>query len=211
MSASEQAERVESIPRALWDRIRAEPDRAPEHIALVAAERFAPAAERWAASRLPYDEPAAVAKTAHRKHVRLSRLEGAALGLGGAVTAAADLVALGWIQCRMVFFIAAAYGYDPHHPMRPAELLAIQQIYPTAEEARAALDGVGKRMAVQFIESRRGNDDEVVKRLVMYAGKRVIRRGVLRVVPLVASPVAAVQNAKATAEVGKRALRFYGG
>ena len=42
------------------------------------------------------------------------------LGVGGIITAAPDLVALLWIQSRMVFYIAAAYGYDPSHPMRPA-------------------------------------------------------------------------------------------
>src|SRR3954454_12325142 len=36
---------IERVPESLWRRIRAEPDRAPEHIALAAAERFGPAAE----------------------------------------------------------------------------------------------------------------------------------------------------------------------
>ena len=89
---------------------------------------------------------------AFKKHVRLARLEGGALGVGGAVTPAPDIVALLWIQSRMVFYIAAAYGYDPRHPMRPAEYLALQGLYDTPAEAREALDGVGKRMAQAMVE-----------------------------------------------------------
>src|SRR5918992_3560305 len=108
-------ERVEPVPESLWQRIRAEPERTPEYIALAAAERFAPAAERWVALMGPGREPAKVARIAYRKHVRLARLEGGALGIGGAFTAVPDLVALLWIQSRLTFYVAAAYGYDPTH------------------------------------------------------------------------------------------------
>ena len=110
-------------PQSLWDRILAEPDRAPEHLALAASERFADPAAQWA------DGDRAVrrrglAKIARRKYARRARWTGAGLGVGGITTSALDLATLGWIQGRMVFLIvAAAYGYDPHDPMRPAELL----------------------------------------------------------------------------------------
>src|SRR4051812_39149178 len=143
---------MERIPESLWRRIRAEPDRAPEHIALAAAERFGPAAEEWVRVAGGGHTHKSLAKTAYRKHVRLARLEGAVLGVGGLYTAAPDLVGLIWIQCRMVFYIAAAHGYDPRHPMRPAELLALQGVYPNAAEARAALDGAGKHLAQAVAE-----------------------------------------------------------
>jgi len=198
-------------PESLIARLRAEPDRAPEHIALAAAERFGPQAERWV-TLWPGKEPAELARIAYRKHVRLSRVEGAALGVGGFVTAVPDLVALAWIQCRMVFYIAAAHGYDPRHPMRPAELLAIQDVYPTAEEARRALDGVGKHMAVALVErSMRGRDQALLERLTRYVIRRAARRAAGRLVPLLGAPIGAVQNGNATKEVGQRALRFYGG
>ena len=38
---------IERPPRSLWDRLLAEPERAPEHIALAASERFGPQAEEW--------------------------------------------------------------------------------------------------------------------------------------------------------------------
>src|SRR3954454_2113079 len=94
-----------NVPASLWRRIRSEPERAPEHIALGAAERFAPQAARWVQVAGPGQTADSLAKTALKKHVRMSRLE-------------RDEV--GWIQSRMVFYIAAAYGYDPADPMRPA-------------------------------------------------------------------------------------------
>jgi hypothetical protein len=213
MESTARIEELEGVPESLWARIRAEPDRAPEHIALAAADRFGPAAEEWVRVAGGGHSPESLAKTAYRKHVRLARLEGATLGLGGAWTAAPDLVALLWIQCRMVFYIAAAYGYDPRHPMRPAELLALQDVYPTAAEARAALDGVGKRMAQAMVEralvSKR--DQSLARRLAKYAGKRVAQRYAGRLVPLIGSPIGAVQNAAATRELGRKALAYYGG
>lgn len=198
-------------PESLVERVRSEPDRALEHIALAAAERFAPQAERWV-SLWPGQEPEKLAKIAYRKHVRLARVEGAALGIGGFVTAVPDLVALAWIQSRMVFYVAAAYGYDPRHPMRPAELLAIQGVYPTAAEARSGLDGVGKHMAVALAEkAMTGSERTLVDRLTRYVLRRVAKRYAGRLIPLLGAPVGAVQNGNATAELGRKALQYYGG
>ena len=147
VEAATEIDHLERPPKRLWNRMLAEPDRAPEYIALAAAERFGPQAEEWVRIAGPGHTPEQLARVAFKKHVRLARLEGGALGVGGAVTLAPDMVALLWIQSRMVFYIAAAYGYDPRHPMRPAEYLALQGLYDTPAEAREALDGVGKRMA----------------------------------------------------------------
>jgi hypothetical protein len=206
-------EHLERPPASLWERVRAEPDRAPEYIALAAAERFAPVAERWVQLAGPGHSPEELATVAYRKHVRLSRLEGAALGVGGAITAGPDLVALLWIQSRMVSYIAAAHGFDPRHPMRPAELLALQGVYPTPAEARRALDGTGKRMAVAVAERamRSGRNEAIQTKLAKYAAKRLARRYAGRLIPLLGAPLGAVQNAAATKELGRRALDYYGG
>jgi hypothetical protein len=155
--------------------------------------------------------PEQLARVAYRKHVRLARLEGAALGVGGIVTAAPDVVALLWIQSRMVFYIAAAYGYDPRHPMRPAELLALQGVYPTPEDARRALDGMGKLMAQAMVEkalASRGTD-RLHRRLLKYLAKRMARRYAGRLIPLIGAPIGAIQNAAATKELGQRTLAYY--
>jgi hypothetical protein len=208
-------EHIEHIPRppqSLWNRILAEPDRAPEYIALVAAERFGPQAEEWVRIAGPGHKPDKLAKIAYRKHVRLARLEGAALGLGGAFTVAPDVVALIWIQSRMVFYISAAYGYDPRHPMRPAELLALQGLYETPAEARAALDGVGKRLAQALVEKAISHRsmDSLHRRLIKYLAKRLARRYAGRYIPLIGAPLGALQNAGATKQVGRLALSYYG-
>jgi len=199
------------VPDSLWKRIRAEPERAPEHIALAAADRFAPQAVRWVQVAGPGHTSDSLAKTALKKHVRVSRLEGAALGIGGFTTAAADLVALGWIQSRMVFYIGAAYGFDPGDPMRPAELLALTGFYPTPADARAALDGMGKHLAQAAVERTLfgGRERSIYERLLVYAGKRVTRRAAGRLVPFIAAPIGAVQNASGTKDLGRRAIAYY--
>ena len=209
MTTGTDIDEVGGVPESLWDRILAEPDRTPELIALAAAERFGPQAERWAAS---HDRrPERLAKRAYRNHVRLARLEGGALGLGGGLTAPVDLVALLWIQSRMVFFIAAAYGHDPRDPMRPAELLALQGVYPNADEARRALDGVGKRLAQALAERtlRGGRDRPMRTRLLRYAVRRVAQRYTGRLIPLIGAPIGAIQNAGATKELGRKAIAYY--
>jgi uncharacterized protein (DUF697 family) len=155
--------------------------------------------------------PERLAKTAYRKHVRLARLEGATFGFGGALTAAPDIVALLWIQSRMVFYIAAAYGYDPKHPMRPAELLALQGVYPSPAEARQALDGMGKLMAQAIAERALASrhDDRLHRRLLKYLAKRMARRYAGKLIPFVGSPIAAIQNGAATKELGRLTLSYY--
>jgi hypothetical protein len=204
-------EQIERPPKRLWDRLLAEPDRAPEYIALAAAERFGPRAAEWVRIAGPGHTPEELAQVAFKKHVRLARLEGGALGVGGAITAAPDLVALLWIQSRMVFYIAAAYGYDPTHPMRPAEYLALQDLYDTPAEAREALDGVGKRMAVAMAERALSSrkSDALHLRLAKYIAKRLARRYAGRLIPFIGAPIGAIQNGSATKQLGERALSYY--
>lgn len=208
-----QLDPVDRPPQSLWDRILAEPDRAPEHIALAAAERFGPTAAEWARTAGAGTTPEQLARGACRKHVRLARVEGAALGAGGAITMAPDIVAMLWIQSRMVFYVAAAFGFDPNHPMRPAELLALLDLYATPAEARQALDGVGKRLAQAAAERtlRSGDRSSVQLRLARYLTKRLTRHYAGRLVPLIGSPIAAVQNGATTKRLGRRALAYYGG
>jgi hypothetical protein len=208
-----EAERT-APPPSLLERVRAQPERAAEHIALAAAERLAPQAARWAArghgaGRGPHE----LAEETVRKHVRMAAAEGGALGIGGIVTVVPDLLALAWIQSRMVLYVAAAHGFDPTHPMRPAELLALQGFYETAAEAREALDGTGRPLAVAMVDARirRGRERALVSRLLRYAGRRVATRAASRFVPLASAPIAAAGNAGATRDLGHRALRFYGG
>lgn len=209
-AAAADRDRVDAVPGPLWERVRDDPLRAPEHIALAASERFAPPAERWAAEWRSRRSPHVLARTARRRHVSIARFEGALAGIGGAFAIAPDLAALAWIQGRMIFFIAAAYGFDPRHPMRPAELLALQEIYPTAAEARAGLDGVGRLMATSYVASRLEREKAIKSRLIKVVGGAMAKRTVFRI-PLVSVPIFATQNARATARLADRAIAYYGG
>ena len=103
------------LPPGLWNRLRLDPLRSPEHIALAAAATFGPQAAAWATEkRSRYAvAPDELARMAKSRHATLARLEGAATGVGGFVTVVPDMVALVWIQARLVFYVAAAYGFDP--------------------------------------------------------------------------------------------------
>jgi hypothetical protein len=210
---TEHIPRIDRPPRSLWERVLAEPERAPEHIALAASERFGPQAEEWVRVAGPGHTPEELAQVAYRKHVRLARLEGGVLGIGGALTAAPDIVALIWIQSRMIFYIAAAHGYDPRHPMRPAELLALQGVYESPAAAREALDGMGKLMAQAMVEKALAgrSSEQLHRRLLKYLAKRMARRYAGRLIPFIGAPLGAIQNGSATKEVGRLALSYYGG
>lgn len=213
MTEATELEQVGKLPDPLWRRIVAEPDRAPELIALAAARRFAGPAAEWAQETGHGIAPAALAGKAFRKHVHLSRAEGLALGVGGAVTSAGNAVGLGWIQARMIFFIAAAHGYDPHDPMRPAELLALWGVYDTPAQARESLDGVGDSMAATVVRTRlsRKGERTLANRMLRFVGKRAATRYGGRMIPLLGAPISAVQNGGSTKDLGRRALAYYGG
>jgi hypothetical protein len=213
VAAGTEIERVGGVPDPIWRRILAQPERAPELIALAAADRFADPAARWVQVAGQGHDAASLSKVALTKHTRLARVEGFGLGFGGIATAAANLGGLLWIQARMVSFIAAANGYDPHHPMRPAELLALWEVYDTPAAARESLDGIGATMASALVDKRLsgGGDKKLSQRLVRYVGKRVAKRYAGRLIPLVGAPISAVQNAGSTKELGIRARAYYGG
>jgi hypothetical protein len=201
------------IPSALFERMRADPVRAPEHIALAAAERHAPAAAEWARekrTRFSHDGRE-LAEMAKRRHAMLARFEGAATGVGGILTVLPDLAGLAWIQTRLIFFVAAAYGYDPHDPMRPAELLVITHLYDDVHEARDALDGIGRTMAEAYAASRIQRDEALMMRLAKMVGKSSARRFAGRFVPGFAVAFNAIANERDTRALADRAIKFYGG
>jgi hypothetical protein len=200
-------------PPGLFDRLRADPVRAPELIALTASEWHAPAADAWATKRRRVygEDGKTLGRMAKARHAQLARLEGAATGWGGFITFIPDLVGLAWIQSRLVFHVAAAYGFDPRDPMRPAELLVLTGLYPDPHTARAALDGMGTTMAEAYIGSRIQRDEALAARLLKMVGKRGGRRIAGRLIPFFAIAFNAVANERDTRALADRAIKFYGG
>jgi EcsC family protein len=201
------------LPPGLWDRLRLDPVRAPEHIALAAARTFGPQAARWADDKRARFavRPAELAKMAKKRHATLARFEGAATGVGGIATVVPDLAALAWIQARLVFYIAAAYGYDPRDPMRPAELLVLHGLYADPATARRALDGIGSTLVQAYVGSRLQREEVLGLRLVKMIGLHSANRLAGRLIPVVAIAFNAIGNERRTRALADRAIRFYGG
>ncbi len=201
------------LPPGLWDRLKLDPLRAPEHIALAAARQFGPQARDWAADkRKNYDiAPAKLAKMAKKRHATIARFEGAATGVGGFVTILPDLAAVAWIQSRLVFYIAAAYGFDPEDRMRPAEALVIFDFYKDPPTARRALDGAGSTMAAAYVGNVLQRDEVLGLRLAKLVGVRGARHLAGRMIPGAAIAFNSIGNERRTRAIADRAIRFYGG
>jgi hypothetical protein len=206
-------EPAQEPPASLWERLRADPRRAPEHMALAASEFHAPAAAAWAdrRRRVYGTDPRTLAQMARRRHMNLASVEGAATGVGGIITVVPDLVGLAWIQSRLVFFVAAAFGFDPHDPMRPAELLVLNGLYKTPEEARAALDGIGVTVAEAYVGGKLSRDEALALKLAKMVGKSSGKKLAGRLIPGFAIAFNSVTNRRDTNALAKRAITFYGG
>lgn len=201
----------EAPPRGLWERLREDPLRAPELIALAAADRFGSSAAEWGAEHGggPGRAGSDLAQGTVKWHVRLARLEGAATGVGGVVTLLPDLFGLAWIQARMVFHVAAAYGHDPTDPLRPAELLVLMGIYDDVATARSALDGAGEHLATAYAKQRLQRDEALAVRLAKMVGKRAGRRFGGRLLPVIGVAFNASANAHDTQGLADRTTAFY--
>jgi hypothetical protein len=195
----------------LLERIRADPVRAPEYIALAASERHGPAAREWAGEQRGSADR--VAKKAKRIHARYARASGAVTGIGGIVTMLPDMAAAIWIQSRMVFHVAAAYGFDPTDRMRPAELLVLYDLYPDPGAAREALDGAGRTLAEAAVGRALTSRDEetLTARLTAMVVKRGASRLAGRSIPGFAIVVNSIGNEQAVRALADRAIEFYGG
>jgi hypothetical protein len=206
-------EPTERLSPGLWERLRADPLHAPEHIALAASDLHAPAAATWAdrRRRVYGTDPKTLAQMARRRHATLASVEGAATGVGGFITVVPDLVGLAWIQSRLVFFVAAAYGFDPRDPMRPAELLVLNGLYTTPGEARAALDGIGASLVETYVGSKLTRDEALAYKLAKMVGKSSTKKFAGRLIPGFAIAFNSVANRRDTNALAKRAIAFYGG
>ena len=129
-------------PGTLWARMKADPQYAPEHLALEAVRRLGPEARLWAeqvAVRQPESTPDDLAALAVRRFTNHARLSGAVSGAAGLPGAVVDVGVLAWTQARMVLHVAAAYGKDPTAAERATDLLVLQRVHKVAETARTAL------------------------------------------------------------------------
>lgn len=212
-------EATEAPPLKLWDRMREDPQYAPEHLALEAVRRLGPEAAQWAA-RARAEQPGATAETlaeqAVRKFVNHARLSGAVSGAAGLPGAVIDVGVLAWTQARMVLHVAAAYGVDPQHGDRATDLLVLQKVHKVAESARLALGVAAGRERAGALFGGAGGQNPLGKvmlrlgvRLAQMAGVRAAKRIFAKVVPGAAIVLGTWANSSATKDLAVRSRALY--
>jgi hypothetical protein len=206
-------------PGTLWTRMKADPQYAPEHLALEAVRRLGPEAQRWAGrarEEQPGLAPDALAQVAIRRFTNLARLSGAVSGATGLPGAVVDVGVLAWTQARMVLHIAAAYGLDPTAAERATDLLVLQRVHKVAETARVALGvAAGRERASRlFAQTTTRPLTAVFMRLgiklAQMAGIRAAKRMFAKIVPGAAVILGTWVNSAATKDLAKRARELYG-
>ncbi|AGL19686.1 EcsC family protein [Actinoplanes sp. N902-109] len=205
-------------PGSLWARMKADPQYAPEHLALEAVRRLGPEARSWVAQareEQPDVTSDALAQQAVRRFLNHARLSGAVSGATGLPGAVVDVGVLAWTQSRMVLHIAAAYGVDPVDPERATDLLVLQKVHKIAETARLALGvAAGRERANRLFADAAGKplSGMMVKlsvKLAQMAGVRAAKRMIAKVVPGAAVVLGSWVNSTATQDLAKRTRAQY--
>jgi hypothetical protein len=197
--------------------MKADPQYAPEHLALEAVRRLGPEAARWA-ERARADQPDStsdeLADAAVKRFTTLARISGAAAGAAGLPGAVLDVGVLAWTQARMVLHIAAAYGADPTAPERATDLLVLQRVHKAAETARLALGvAAGRERASRLFADTAGRPlaglAKLGLKLAQMAGVHAARRMFAKVVPGAAIVLGTWVNSTATKDLARRTRELY--
>ncbi|MEV6301567.1 EcsC family protein [Actinoplanes sp. NPDC051861] len=194
--------------------MKADPQYAPEHLALEAVRRLGPEAAEWAAHHQPKD-PDELALEAIRHFTTLARISGAVSGAAGLPGAVLDVGVLAWNQARMVLHIAAAYGVDPTAPERATDLLILQKVHHVAESARIALGVAAGRERASRIFT--GSTNRPLFRVLVslgvklgqMAGVRAARKIFAKMIPGAGIILGTWVNSAATKDPARRARIHY--
>ncbi|MFC6564261.1 EcsC family protein [Actinoplanes utahensis] len=198
--------------------MKADPQYAPEHLALEAVRRLGPEAAEWHA-RMRAERPGAtadeLATLAVRHFTTLARVSGAVSGAAGLPGAVLDVGVLAWTQARMVLHVAAAYGADPAASERATDLLVLQRVHRAAETARTALGvAAGRERASRVFtgDSGRPLGGVLVRlslKLAQMAGVRAAKKVFAKMVPGAGIVLGTWANSAATKELARRAGEHY--
>jgi uncharacterized protein (DUF697 family) len=209
---------TDAPPGSLWSRMKADPQYAPEHLALEAVRRLGPEAAGWV-ERARADQPGvtaeALADSAVRRFTTLARISGAVSGAAGLPGAVLDVGVLAWTQARMVLHVAAAYGVDPTAPERAIDLLVLQRVHKAAGTARLALGvAAGRERASRLFADLAGRPltrvmIRLTAKLAQMAGVHAARRVVAKMVPGAGMVLGTWVNSTATRDLARRARELY--
>ncbi|MFI6782156.1 hypothetical protein [Micromonospora sp. NPDC050276] len=204
----------ESELRAVAARVLDHPGFAPELLALAAVRSLGPGAAGWAArlrTRYPDASADGLARLATRRFVRSAGAGGATAALAGFFAPLAELASVLWTHSELVLHLAAAYGKDPTHPDRAADLLVLTQVHPDRASAEAAL--AAAQAAGDPVEGVWPRAAEAAWRLAApltaQAGGWVALRLVARLLPGAAVLAAALGDAAAADRLAARAAAVY--
>jgi uncharacterized protein (DUF697 family) len=198
--------------------MRADPEYAPQHLALAAVQQLGPPARVWVdrtRARYPGIPADTVAQIAARRFTTFARLSGAAAGATGLPGAVIDVGVLAWTQARMVLHIAAAYGVDPTGPERATELLVLQKVHTYAETARTALAvarGHEQAGALFGKAASRPMGQMLVLlglKLAHMAGVKAAKKMFAKMVPFAGVFLGTWANASATKDLARRTVALY--
>ena len=215
---AEQAQDPAGPPGSLWARMKADPQYAPEHLALEAVRRLGPEAQRWA-ERSRQERPDltgdALAQQAVRRFTNHARFSGAVSGATGLPGAVVDVGVLAWTQARMVLHMAAAYGADPNAPERATDLLVLQRVHKAAEAARLALGvAAGRERASRLFATSAGQPLSGVMfklgvKLAQMAGVKAAQRMMAKMIPGASVVLGTWANSSATKDLARRTTELY--
>jgi hypothetical protein len=205
-------------PAGLWARMRADPEYAPEHLALEAVTRIGPKMVlelQKLRAQNPGAPPEAIASMVAYRYTNHARLSGAVSGAVGIAGAVLDIGVLAWTQAKMVLLIAVAFGHDPADPERATELLVLQGVHKYTQTARAALQVARGRQGVGTLlpDKRRPINQMLLTlglKLAQMAGIKAAKRLFAKLVPGAAIILGSFANAGATKSLAKRAIQLYG-
>lgn len=219
---------------ALLRILYADPQHTAEHLALWSVRRFAgratSAVERIRRSHRDA-EPEVLQHSVVQHQTRISMTEGAVVGGPFIVLIPVAFCAALLAQAQMVLELAVLAGHAPGEEMRAAELLVLQRVYPSDEEAQAALRRVRRDLdGPHDAKLPRGTRWLTLKRMALLLGllgseekRPSLIRTVVQwiflallflvsfVLPLIWAPYMAAAMRRSSLEIGDRGIRFYAG
>ncbi|WP_308121132.1 EcsC family protein [Paractinoplanes bogorensis] len=210
---------TDAPPGSLWQRMKADPQYAPEHLALEAVRRLGPEAAAWAErerANHPERTPDQLADSAVKRFTNLARISGAVSGATGLPGAVLDVGVLAWNQARMVLHIAAAYGHDPAAPERATDLLVLQRVHKVAATARLALGVAAGRERAAHLFAGAGTRPltgvmmRLGVKLAQMAGVRAAKRMFAKVIPGASIVLGTWANSAATKDLARRSRELFG-
>lgn len=210
----------------------ADPSHTAEHLVLWSIKRFAGRATSAVANiqRSHLDaEPAVLQRTVVQRQTHVSMTEGAVVGGPFIVLIPVAFCAALLAQAQMVLELAVLAGRPADDEMRGAELLVLQRVYPSVEQAQAGLARVRRDLDGRHeAKLPRGTRWITLKRMALLLGllgSEEERPGFIRtvlqwiflgllflvsfVLPLIWAPYMAAAMRRSSLEIGNRGVRFY--